>query len=88
MAKQFQEDLLKDEKILWAGQPDTKVLFALADFFLVPFSFLWGCFAIFWKATTLYAATASPKTDGAAFVWTFPIFGIPFVLVGLYFIKL
>lgn len=38
MNELFQEDLLKDEKILWTGQPETTVLFTGADVFLVPFS--------------------------------------------------
>jgi len=37
----FKEELLKDEKILWSGQPETSVLFTSADIFLVPFSLLW-----------------------------------------------
>jgi len=54
MNELFQEDLLKDEKILWTGQPETTVLFSGADVFLVPFSLLWGGFAIFWELSVLF----------------------------------
>lgn len=44
----FQNDLLRDEKILWTGQPDPKAIFTRIDFFLVPFSVLWlGLFISF-----------------------------------------
>ena len=38
--EEFKQDLLKGEKILWAGQPDPDILFSNADIFLVPFSLL------------------------------------------------
>jgi hypothetical protein len=76
MNRLFQEDLLKDENILWTGQPETTVFFTGADIFLIPFSLLWGGFAIFWQVTVL--------TEGAPV--SFALFGIPFVLLGLYLI--
>lgn len=71
----FKDDLLKNEEILWCSQPET-VIFSLEDFFLIPFSILWGGFSIFWEASVL--------THGVPFF--FSLFGIPFVIVGLYFI--
>lgn len=68
--------LRQGEQLLWAGQPDPGVRFTSADAFLVPFSVLWGGFAIFWEV----AAITTVKQP------LFIIWGIPFVLVGLYFI--
>jgi hypothetical protein len=48
--------------------------------FLIPFSILWGGFAIFWEVSVLKIA---PKAQGTTAV-VFPLFGIPFVVVGLY----
>jgi len=82
--EQFRDDLLKDEEILWAGQPETSVLFTGADVFLVPFSLLWGGFAIFWELSVLFIIFS---TDGSKSKMPiiFPLFGIPFVIIGLYF---
>ena len=75
--EQFRDDLLREEKILWSGQPDTSVHFTRADIFLVPFSLLWGGFAIFWELGALgIFFSKSDSSDGMAII--FPIFGIPF----------
>jgi hypothetical protein len=78
----FKDEILKDEKILWSGQPETSVIFTNADIFLIPFSLLWGGFSIFWEVGVL--STKGKSGQGAPFF--FPLFGIPFVLIGLYFI--
>lgn len=82
--EQFREDLLKDEKIIWSGQPDTSVRFTRADIFLVPFSLLWGGFAIFWELSALFMFFSTQGTKSSMPI-IFPLFGIPFVIVGLYF---
>jgi hypothetical protein len=68
--------LRQGERLLWVGQPNPKVRFTGADVFLVPFSVLWGGFAVVWE---IMAITSSESP-------LFVIWGIPFVLVGLYFI--
>ena len=63
------------ERLFWRGAPDATVTFGPEDKFLVPFSLLWGGFAIFWEIGV--------STDG----WGFgTIWGVPFVVVGLYLI--
>ena len=68
----FQRDLLKDEKILWTGQPNPYVLFTDADIFFIPFSLLWGGFFLFFGITMWESGLSGL------------VFGLPFALVGSY----
>jgi hypothetical protein len=66
--------LLSGEQIVWEGRPFAGILFRSVDVFLVPFSLLWGGFALFWNASVW-------TTDAEL---SFKIFGLPFLLIGLY----
>ena len=68
--------LFADERIQWRGKPEKLRLLESRDAYLIPFSLLWGGFAIYWEYTVF--------TMGAPLM--FKVFGIPFVLLGLYMI--
>jgi hypothetical protein len=81
LAQNFQPDLFRDEKVAWAGQPDPRFHFSGGDIFLVPFSLLWGGFALFWEAGVLGVLGGNGPAPTLFALW-----GIPFVLVGQYII--
>jgi len=80
----IQPELTSGETMVWAGQPSTSVIFHKEDLSLIPFSLLWGGFAIFWEAGVSGFWGAENRSGSN---WAFGIlWGIPFVLIGQYLI--
>jgi hypothetical protein len=44
----FSPELLPGETVQWTGRPNAAVIFHKEDWAMIPFSLLWGGFAIFW----------------------------------------
>lgn len=81
IAAALQSYLLPGERLTWTGRPPTGLRFTGTDVFFIPFSLLWGGFALVWEAAVLTQALTNPQVP-----WIFPLFGVPFVVIGLYLI--
>src|SRR5580692_6078756 len=80
----IQIELLAGESLLWCGQPLPRVLFHMQDIFAVPFSLLWGGFAILWEWGVTGHFGGNSHAHPAPFF--FALWGIPFVVIGQYMI--
>ena len=69
--------LLPGESIVWSGEPMRHRLLRLGDVYLIPFSLVWGGFAIFWEAGAVTATFSNPLLVVA---------GLPFLAAGLFLI--
>lgn len=84
----IQSHLETGETILWAGQPNQGIKLRGQDIFFIPFSLVWGGFAVFWEVMALsicFVAEEGEEVPGAIGI-VFPLFGLPFVLIGLYLV--
>ena len=79
----FTGRLLPGERVLWSGQPQQGLLLTARDLFLVPFSLAWCGFAIFWTVMVTGASAARPGVGAGGF---FILWGLMFVVIGLYFV--
>jgi hypothetical protein len=84
IATELQTELSAGESLLWSGQPQRKVIFHRQDWFAIPFSLMWGGFAIFWE-WGVSGHWDNPGNFNSA-PGSFVLSGIPFVLVGQYLI--
>ena len=82
----IKSELGTDEHLLWAGQPKQGVVLRGSDAFMIPFSLMWGGFAIFWEIMVLSMFFVAEERPPLGFALIFPLFGLPFVIVGLYMI--
>lgn len=74
-----EREMQSGERIEWLGQPIAKQI-AKKTWPIVLFGIPWTAFAIFWVVT---ATTMTQGKDGIGAFAIFPLFGLPFVLIGV-----
>jgi hypothetical protein len=79
------QSLVSGEKVLWQGVPGRGIRFRRSDLFLIPFGLFFFGFAIFWETGAL-SSVGNARNAPPGFSVMFPLFGIPFILVGLYMV--
>lgn len=68
--------LMPGERVVWEGQPPAGIMLTATDALMIPFSLLWGGFALFWNIS-IWAS------GGPIF---FRLWGLPFLAVGFYMV--
>ena len=48
-SSKLQTEMLSGEGVLWAGRPNSSVIFHPDDWYLIPFSLFWVAFTTFWE---------------------------------------
>lgn len=79
----FAGSLDPGERVVWSGRPRQGLVLRASDIVAIPFSLLWGGFAIVWEAIALRSTFGSGPRPPGPIAWLFPLWGVPFVLIGL-----
>jgi hypothetical protein len=75
--------IIVERKSLWAGTPNPSIIFHSDDWYIIPFSLLWGGVAISWEAAV---SGYSGNVYGGTPSMFIELWGIPFILIGQYMI--
>src|SRR5207247_633237 len=81
LESRIQPELDAGERILWCGQPNPGRMWIHAVPILI-FGIPWTLFAVFWMAMAIGFGTHASGPPGP-FRSLFPLFGLPFVLIGI-----
>ncbi|MEM9139721.1 MAG: aspartate carbamoyltransferase catalytic subunit [Pseudomonadota bacterium] len=78
----------RDEKLVWEGEPSAGIRVRGADILQSVFGLFFGGFAIFWvtMASGMSAGRSFQSGGIDMFATVFPLFGVPFILVGAYMV--
>lgn len=75
-------ELRRGEQVRWQGMQLARI--SLMSFGLYIFAVPWTAFALFWTAMAAGGiATMEIEGDWGWLAWAFPLFGLPFIAVGL-----
>jgi hypothetical protein len=81
------EGLLEEgEEILWQGKPDSAVDYRQLASGTTLFGLFFAGFATFWVSMAMFITSGMTDAVGRGIAFFFPLFGVPFILVGLYLV--
>lgn len=78
LPEKLKDYLEKDEELIYFTKPDTKYYLTIKDFGIYLFAIPWTAFSLFWTAM------ASMVLKQSLWFFPFPMFGIPFIVVGCF----
>lgn len=82
LRSQVEMELQSGERVVWMDQP-IPARYARSSIGLVIFGIPWTAFSIFWVAMAAKGVSSMKGGMGGMIAWLFPLFGVPFVLIGL-----
>ena len=86
----LRRELMTGERIVWNGQPNPRKLYAAFAIWL--FAIPWTAFALFWEAMALLMLWGGTTKTPAVITWSFgivfPLFGLPFIIIGFYMLAM
>lgn len=82
LENQVRSELEADEKVVWSGQPIPS-RFAKQTMPIFLFGVPWTAFAVFWMCGAAAPLWAGGNQKHDVFSMLFPLFGLPFVLIGI-----
>jgi hypothetical protein len=91
LQNRLDKEINSDENVLWSGQPAAGLRHHLNTLPAVLFGIPWTAFSIFWVTMAISMGSHMPRTaDSFPFSLmsvVMPLFGLPFILVGLYMLS-
>jgi len=77
--------LLPGEEILWNGQPKKSKGLNFSNIGTTIFGIFWLGFSLFWTTAAFIGTRSINSSDptGSMFKYSFPLFGLPFITVGI-----
>lgn len=82
----IEAELSADENVLWAGRPNPDKMPRVGAWFLYIFGTIWTVFSIFWVVVAFAGSVQSSENFWFSII--FPLFGVPFVIIGLFLLKI
>jgi hypothetical protein len=84
LQSELERELAPGECVVWSGQPIPS-RYSRGTWPIVLFGIPWTAFALFWTGGAFWGTRQIPSDDAMAtgFRWLFPLFGLPFILVGV-----